>query len=500
MKICRNPARALLIWSVRGYQTFISPMLPRSCKYYPSCSQYAIDALRQYGVLRGVVLAGWRLLRCNPMSRGGYDPVENQTLFCKRRKGERPGEARVAGRGSFRGMPRSLLLVAVLAAFLLVMPLSVVACSLPGSIPTTTIAVPVATTVAGVTTTAAGAATTVSGDTPTTTVQQVEHPGSFDKYTKWLQAIFFWVLKSLHEWLGISWSWAIVLLTVIIRVILVPLTWRQIKSMRAMQALQPQMKALQEKYKDDRQVLNQKMMEFYHENNVSPFGSCLPLLLQMPVFIGLFYMLRTAGRAGLDITEWGQWAGIFVDPQVGWLWIKDITDFDYVLMFLYIASQFVASWQMARKTGGQQKMIAYFMPVMVGVFMFLYKWPAGLFIYWVTSNIWTIAQQYAAEKLLPVHAPVMPASAKEKAALTRAAGKAPAASSRKTSAASPGKTAAKPAGKTPAASTSKTPAKPAGKSGGKTSGQETGQKGKATASKGQRADGGAGGPKSPSGT
>lgn len=76
-----NPARAILVWGVRGYQTLVSPALPRSCKYHPSCSQYAIDALTEYGVLRGLVLAAWRLLRCNPMSYGGYDPVEHQTLF-----------------------------------------------------------------------------------------------------------------------------------------------------------------------------------------------------------------------------------------------------------------------------------------------------------------------------------------------------------------------------------------------------------------------------------
>lgn len=86
MKLSRNPAAALLVWSIRGYQTFISPALPRSCKYYPSCSQYAIDALRQYGVPRGLVLAGWRLLRCNPMSYGGYDPVERQKVFAPRPK------------------------------------------------------------------------------------------------------------------------------------------------------------------------------------------------------------------------------------------------------------------------------------------------------------------------------------------------------------------------------------------------------------------------------
>ncbi len=73
--------RVLLIWAIRSYQTLVSPALPRSCKYYPSCSQYAIDAVTQYGALRGFVLAGWRLMRCNPLSYGGYDPVDRQKLF-----------------------------------------------------------------------------------------------------------------------------------------------------------------------------------------------------------------------------------------------------------------------------------------------------------------------------------------------------------------------------------------------------------------------------------
>jgi putative membrane protein insertion efficiency factor len=79
-----NPVRRLLIWSVRGYQMVVSPLLPRSCKYHPSCSQYAVDALREFGVVRGVILAVWRLLRCNPLSYGGYDPVERQRLFAPR--------------------------------------------------------------------------------------------------------------------------------------------------------------------------------------------------------------------------------------------------------------------------------------------------------------------------------------------------------------------------------------------------------------------------------
>jgi len=271
-----------------------------------------------------------------------------------------------------------------------------------------------------------------------------------------LADLFFWVLRFLHESLGISWSWSIVLLTVIVRIVLIPLTWRQIKSMRAMQALQPRIKALQEKYKNDRQLLNQKTMEFYQENKVSPFGSCLPLLLQLPVFFGLYIMLNNAGKSIADGAV-GNAAAAFVDPVVSWLWISDITQFDYVLMFLYIATQFVASWQTARKGAGQQKMIAYMMPVIVGIFMFVGKWPAGLFIYWVTSNVWTIAQQLVLEKFTPVPVPVATTTpAKEKAAA---------------------------------------PARPAGKTGGKTSGQQTGKQGKAASSKGQRPNRGASRPK-----
>ena len=153
----------------------------------------------------------------------------------------------------------------------------------------------------------------------------------------WLSDFFFTILRFLHENLDISWSWAIVLLTVIIRVVLIPLTWRQIKSMRAMQALQPHVKALQEKYKNDREILNQKLMEFYRENKVSPFGSCLPLLLQFPVFLGLYYMLRNQGSVNGYIDA-GAFASVWHSQAESWLWISDITKFNLILMFAYIGS------------------------------------------------------------------------------------------------------------------------------------------------------------------
>jgi len=230
----------------------------------------------------------------------------------------------------------------------------------------------------------------------------------------WLSDFFFTILRFLHENLDISWSWAIVLLTVIIRVVLIPLTWRQIKSMRAMQALQPHVKALQEKYKNDREILNQKLMEFYRENKVSPFGSCLPLLLQFPVFLGLYYMLRNQGSVNGYIDA-GAFASVWHSQAESWLWISDITKFNLILMFAYIGSQFAASWQMARKSAGQQRAIAFIMPVVVGIFMYTGKWPAGLMIYWFTSNLWSIAQQFVAERIMPVPAAAVAILEKDKA-------------------------------------------------------------------------------------
>jgi len=236
-----------------------------------------------------------------------------------------------------------------------------------------------------------------------------------------LSNFFFSILDFLHGSLHISWSWAIVLLTVIIRVVLIPLTWRQIKSMRAMQALQPHIKLLQEKYKDDREVLNQKVMEFYRENKVSPFGSCLPLLLQMPVFLGLYYMLRHQGSVNAYFDA-GAFSTIWHAEPVSWLWIGDITQFDLLLLVAYMASQFASSWQMGRKSAGQQRTIALIMPVLFGFISFLYKWPAGLMLYWFTTNVWSVAQQFVAEKVMPVPVAAAAILEKDKAKASRSKG------------------------------------------------------------------------------
>src|SRR5947209_9877916 len=108
--------------------------------------------------------------------------------------------------------------------------------------------------------------------------------------------VFETILKFIHNNVGVSWGFSIVLLTVVIRAALIPLTVKQFHSMQRLQAHMPELKAIQARYKDDKQRQQQEVMKFYQENKVNPFGSCAPLALQLPVFIALFYMLRTTLR------------------------------------------------------------------------------------------------------------------------------------------------------------------------------------------------------------
>src|SRR6476646_8119569 len=140
------------------------------------------------------------------------------------------------------------------------------------------------------------------------------------------------VLQFFHDSAGLSWGMSIIALTVVTRAVLIPLTYKQLKGMRAMQALQPQIKELQEKYKNDKQRMQQEMMRFYKENKVNPLASCLPLLAQLPVFITLFYVLRhelredicgqTAKTCSEFAAEHGHSAGFFGES---FLFINDLT-------------------------------------------------------------------------------------------------------------------------------------------------------------------------------
>jgi YidC/Oxa1 family membrane protein insertase len=223
--------------------------------------------------------------------------------------------------------------------------------------------------------------------------------------------VFQSVLVFFHNSLGLQWGWAIVTLTIVIRALMIPLTVKQFHSMQQLQRHQPEMKAIQAKYKEDKQRQQQELMKFYKENNVNPLGSCLPLALQLPVFISLFYMLRTDLR--VDICKVvqphhlvggvskvvGTSATVPCGPHngAGFLFISDLTNSAtgitlVVLLALYVGSQLASSLVMQSPTMDKtQRRIMLFMPL-IFVFIVL-RFPAGVLVYWITTNSWTIAQQ-----------------------------------------------------------------------------------------------------------
>jgi YidC/Oxa1 family membrane protein insertase len=237
--------------------------------------------------------------------------------------------------------------------------------------------------------------------------------------------VFEQVLLFFHNSVGAGWGLSIILLTVAVRTILLPLTFKQFKSMAALQKLAPEMKVLQAKYKDDRQRLNQEMMKFYQANKVNPFSSCLPLLAQMPVFIALFYMLRADLKedicdADVAIAPGGQFAGKDladvtcdqIQSGSGSFWfIPDLTaaatgGILAVLIVLYVGSQLLSSLLMMTSVDKNQKRIMLALPF-VFVF-FIFNFPAGLILYWITTNFWTVGQQYFVRRSVGMSVPGRP--------------------------------------------------------------------------------------------
>lgn len=208
-----------------------------------------------------------------------------------------------------------------------------------------------------------------------------------------LVEIFDALLVFLHDTFSVGWGTAIVLLTVVVRIILLPLTIKQFRSMQSMARLAPEIKALQEKYKHDKQRQQQEMMAFYKEHQVNPFGSCLPLLLQMPVFISLFYLLQRDLKG--DIC--GGPCDAVPPGAAEFLFISDITEKAtggvlVALIVLYILSQLASSVLMAVSADRNQRLLMIGLPFLFTTFIITF--PAGLIVYWITTNLWTVGQQY----------------------------------------------------------------------------------------------------------
>jgi len=206
------------------------------------------------------------------------------------------------------------------------------------------------------------------------------------------------VLQFFHDNAGLSWGMSIIALTIVTRALLIPLTYKSLKGMRALQALQPQLKEIKEKYKNDQKRMQQEMMRFYQENKVNPFASCIPLIAQLPVFITLFYVLRHELPAdiGCEAGHCGSEAAFF--------FINDLTAKAtggelIALLILYVGTQLISGLVMAVTADKSQRMMMFVLPF---VFVpFVISFPAGLVLYWITTNVWTIGQQYTIQRLIP---------------------------------------------------------------------------------------------------
>jgi YidC/Oxa1 family membrane protein insertase len=207
------------------------------------------------------------------------------------------------------------------------------------------------------------------------------------------------ILDFFHSSVGLPWAWSIVALTILVRIVLVPLTVKQIHSMQSLQAHAPEMKAIQQKYKGDRQKLNEELMKFYKENHINPAASCLPLLAQFPVFIALYFTLKNNTDS---IT--GTWLSIVhLDKHALNHWSG------YMLLVIYGGSQIASTYFMGATMDKTQRRIMMFLPI---VFItFVAQFPTGLVLYWMTTNLWTVGQGLITRKLVPKPNPTAPAPA-----------------------------------------------------------------------------------------
>jgi YidC/Oxa1 family membrane protein insertase len=210
------------------------------------------------------------------------------------------------------------------------------------------------------------------------------------------------LLEWLHGTIGLSWGWSIIALTILVRMTLVPLTVRQIHSMQKLQRHAPEMKAIQQRFKQDKKRQQEELMKFYRENKINPASSCLPLLLQIPVFISLFYVLRDFDdeifpkyqRLGETISDLG-WLDIVpnitADANSHWS--------GYLLLGLYAVSQTASTLLMSTTMDRTQRTLLLILPI---AFLFVVlNFPAGLVLYWVTTNLWTVGQGLITRRLAP---------------------------------------------------------------------------------------------------
>jgi YidC/Oxa1 family membrane protein insertase len=211
------------------------------------------------------------------------------------------------------------------------------------------------------------------------------------------------VIKFFHDQVGLSWGLAIIALTFTVRLLVLPLSIRGIKSMRHMQLVAPELKEVQEKYKDDRERQQREMMALYKKHGVNPLASCFPFLLQIPFFIAVYSLLRGDQfqedvESSHDAVNFLGVSSILEVPDGAEKWIL------IILFLVTTAATFIYTTATTQTTTGAQKYIFLALPVLFAPI--IARQPAGLAIYWIATNVWSLGQQVVVQRLIP--APVPP--------------------------------------------------------------------------------------------
>jgi YidC/Oxa1 family membrane protein insertase len=203
----------------------------------------------------------------------------------------------------------------------------------------------------------------------------------------WLTPVakpIFWLLEMCHRVVG-NWGWAIVLLTIIIKTLFFPLQAASYRSMARMKAVTPRMMQLRERYGSDRVKLNQAMMELYQQEKINPLGGCLPIVVQIPVFIALYWVLL----ASVEMRN---------APWIGWIHDLALPDPYYILPLIMAATMFIQVKLNPTPPDPVQAKVMMFMPLIFSVMFFFF--PAGLVLYWLVNNCYSITQQWYITKMM----------------------------------------------------------------------------------------------------
>ena len=216
-----------------------------------------------------------------------------------------------------------------------------------------------------------------------------------------------WIITQCHD-VGLSWGLAIIAMTFIVRLALLPLSLRGIRSMRRMQVVAPKLQELKEKYKDDPQRFQRETMEVYKREGVNPFSSCLPFILQIPFFIAIYQLLRG------DTFQ----ADVESNPPPGFLFVKSVIEAPQgaeliILIILFVtttAASVLLTTAMSPTASPGQRYIMLLFPLIV--VPFIINAPAGLAVYWIATNIFSLGQQWVVQKLIPAPTPPPPEAAK----------------------------------------------------------------------------------------